>query len=77
MTAAPSLTARQQEVLELMAQGLTRSQIAEWLVVGVETVASHQHAVYARLGVHTAHGAVAAGYRAGLLNEPAMNGAAR
>lgn len=71
---APGLTARQLQILELMAQGLTRSQIAEWLVVGVETVASHQHAVYARLGVHNGPAAVAAGYRTGLLNEPAITG---
>lgn len=72
MTAtAPALTPRQQQILELMAEGLTRPQIAARLVLGAGTVASHQRAVYAFLGVHTGHAAVAAGYAAGLLHEPA------
>lgn len=69
---APTLTARQQEILELMAEGLTRPQIATRLWLGVHTVATHQRRVYARLGVHTGPAAVAAGYRTGLLAvEPA------
>lgn len=70
-TTAPVLTARQQQILELMADGLTRPQIAERLWLGVETIRSHQRAVYARLGVRSGHAAVAAGYAAGLLHEPA------
>lgn len=74
---APILTARQLQILELMAEGLTRPQIAARLVLGTGTVASHQRAVYAVLGVHKAHAAVAAGYQQGLLDQPAANGAAR
>lgn len=66
-----ALTPRQQQVLELMAAGLTRPQIAERLYLGTTTIASHQRAVYAHLGVHTGPAAVAAAYRTGLLQEPA------
>ena len=77
MTApAPCLTPRQLQILELMAQGLTRPQIAERLWLSAETVATHQQAVYARLGVHTGPAAVAAGYAACLLKDQPL-GAAR
>lgn len=66
-----ALTPRQQQILELLAQGLTRSEIAAELWVSSGTVSTHQRLIYARLGVHNAHGAVAAGYQTGLLGEPA------
>ena len=45
------LTAREVEVLRLLAQGLTSAQIAERLVIGVVTVNSHVRSVYSKLGV--------------------------
>lgn len=65
------LTPRQQQILELMARGLTRPQIAASLWLSPGTVSTHQRLIYARLQVHTGLAAVAAGYRAGLLVEPA------
>jgi predicted ATPase/DNA-binding CsgD family transcriptional regulator len=60
-TAAPSvrlppsspagLTAREVEVLRLLAQGLTSAQIAERLVIGVVTVNFHVRSIYSKLGV--------------------------
>lgn len=47
------LTARQLEVLRLMADGLTNSQIADKLYVSKKTVEHHVSAVYSRLGVDT------------------------
>jgi DNA-binding CsgD family transcriptional regulator/tetratricopeptide (TPR) repeat protein len=49
------LTARQLEVLELLASGLTNGQIAEQLVVSVRTVDHHVSAVLQKLGVATRH----------------------
>jgi len=45
------LTAREIEVLRLLAQGLTSAQIAEQLVIGVVTVNFHVRSIYSKLGV--------------------------
>jgi DNA-binding CsgD family transcriptional regulator len=54
------LTARQQEVLTLLAAGLTNGEIAARLVLSVRTVDHHVSAVLAKLGVATRREAVAA-----------------
>ena len=53
------LTAREQEVLELMAQGATNSQIARELVVSEGTVKSHVKRILRKLRVDNRAGAVA------------------
>ena len=45
------LTAREVEVLHLLAQGLTSAQIADRLVIGQVTVNSHVRSIYSKLGV--------------------------
>ncbi len=45
------LTAREVEVLRLLAQGLTSAQIAEQLVIGVVTVNFHVRSIYSKLAV--------------------------
>jgi DNA-binding NarL/FixJ family response regulator len=45
------LTAREMEVLRLLAQGLTSAQIAKRLVIGLVTVNSHVRSIYSKLGV--------------------------
>jgi predicted ATPase/DNA-binding CsgD family transcriptional regulator len=45
------LTAREMEVLRLLAQGLTSAQIVERLVIGQVTVNSHVRSIYSKLGV--------------------------
>ncbi len=45
------LTAREAEVLRLLAQGLTDAQIAEMLVISPRTVNSHLTSIYSKLGV--------------------------
>lgn len=67
------LTPRQLQILELMAEGLTRPQIAERLWLGIDTVGTHVRSIYAHLGVHSGPAAVAAGYQTGLLSEPAKS----
>ncbi|HYB87710.1 MAG TPA: helix-turn-helix transcriptional regulator, partial [Streptosporangiaceae bacterium] len=50
---APGLTAREQQVARLAAQGLTSDQIAQRLVISVRTAESHLYHVFRKLGVHT------------------------
>jgi DNA-binding NarL/FixJ family response regulator len=56
-TTAPSqtypdgLTAREVEVLRLLARGLSNTQIAEELVVSLLTVKAHLRSIYSKLGV--------------------------
>lgn len=45
------LTAREVEVLHLVAQGLTDAQVAEQLVVSSRTVNTHLTSIYGKIGV--------------------------
>lgn len=45
------LTKREHEVLALVAQGFTNSQVAEMLVISRATVRQHLNHIYAKLGV--------------------------
>ena len=52
VTAAPDgLTAREVEVLRLVAQGLTDVQIAERLIISPRTVNNHLISIYSKLAV--------------------------
>ena len=55
----PRLTAREQEILDLVAEGRTNAEIAERLWVSRGTVRKHLDNVYAKLGVHTRTAAAA------------------
>jgi DNA-binding NarL/FixJ family response regulator len=57
--AASPLTAREREVLDLLAQGLDQNQIAKELVISPKTVATHIQHVLPKLGVHSRAQAVA------------------
>jgi len=50
-TSLNGLTAREVEVLRLLAQGLTSAQIAEQLVISLLTVNTHVRSIYNKLGV--------------------------
>ena len=50
-TSLNDLTAREMDVLRLLAQGLTSAQMAERLVIGLVTVNSHVRSIYSKLGV--------------------------
>ena len=63
----PILTAREREVLALLAEGLSGPQIAERLIVALPTVKTHQARLYEKLGVSDRAAAVAEAMRRGLL----------
>ena len=52
------LTARELEVLRLVATGLTNAQVAQQLHVTPRTVNAHLTAVYSKLGVSSRGGAM-------------------
>jgi PAS domain S-box-containing protein len=64
---SPMLTARQTEVLALIASGASTAQIAQMLHLSQETVRNHVRNILRRLGVHSRVEAVAVAYREGLL----------
>ena len=53
------LTEREREVLALMVQGLTNSQIADQLVVSISTAKFHVSSIISKLGVNSRTEAVA------------------
>ncbi len=63
------LSAREREVLRLLALGYTNQEVAESLVVGVRTVESHRANIMVKLRVDTRAAMVQAALRAGLLDE--------
>jgi two-component system, NarL family, response regulator LiaR len=65
--AADSLTARENEVLKLMADGLTNADIGERLVIGVATVKTHVSSIISKLGVSSRTEATATAIRRGLV----------
>jgi two-component system, NarL family, nitrate/nitrite response regulator NarL len=64
---APRLTARELQVLNLAAEGLTAAQMAQRLSVSAATVKTHLHHVYDKLGAEGRAGAVAEALRRGLV----------
>ena len=50
-TSADGLTAREVEVLRLVAQGLTNEQVAQCLIISPRTVDTHLTAIYSKIGV--------------------------
>ncbi len=61
------LTARESEILQLLAEGYDNRGIADKLVVSVGTVRSHLNRLYAKLGVQSRTRALARGRALGLL----------
>jgi DNA-binding CsgD family transcriptional regulator len=69
--AASSLTAREQKILQLLAEGLEPAAIAERLHISCVTVRNHIQNIFGKLKVHSRLQAVAHAYRHGLISPPA------
>jgi len=65
--AGPHLSPRQQQVLELMAKGMTNAEIGAQLGVTERTVKAYAQELYDKLGVRNRAGAVAEAAKLGLL----------
>ncbi len=63
----PHLSPRQQQVLELMAEGMTNKEIGDELGVTERTVKAYAQELYDKLGVRNRAGAVAEAAKLGLL----------
>ena len=53
------LTAREREVLNLLARGMSNRDIAEELVITNKTVKNHLSRIYEKIGVHSRAEAIA------------------
>jgi DNA-binding NarL/FixJ family response regulator len=62
-----SLSPREREILSLLAEGRTQSQIAAALVISSKTVATHIQHILSKLGVQSRAQAVAVAFRRGLV----------
>jgi len=72
MTAQPlldPLSEREREVLRLMVRGDSNQEIAETLVLSIDTVKRHVSNIFSKLGVHTRVQAVARARALGLLSD--------
>ena len=68
----PHLTPRQLEILDLLAAGMSTSEIATELTLSPETVRNHLRNTFAELRAHTRVEAIATAQRLGLLAAPAL-----
>lgn len=67
---AEPLTAREREILALLAQGLSNKEIGRRLQITVQTVKNHVHNILEKLQSHRRREAVRVAYDLGLLAEP-------
>jgi DNA-binding NarL/FixJ family response regulator len=69
-----SLTNREQEIIELMGDGLRHGEIAVRLFISPKTVASHVDHILRKLGVRSSREAVSVAYREGIISPQAKAG---
>jgi DNA-binding NarL/FixJ family response regulator len=69
----PPLTARELQILRLVAEGRSPRDIAAHLVISPKTVASHLQRILVKLSVHSRTQAVARAYELGLVHARKSN----
>lgn len=62
----PQLTAREREVLDLIARGAPNHAIGEWLGIAAKTVGNHISAIFLKLGIATRAEAIVMARQGGL-----------
>ncbi len=67
---ACALTAREHQILQLLAEGLAATAISRRLYISLATVRNHTQHILAKLGLHSRLEAVAYAYRRGLIKPP-------
>lgn len=65
-----TLTRREIEVLQLLAEGLSNKAIAQLLVISDSTVEFHLRRIYRKWGVHNRTSAVVVAIRHGVISKP-------
>ncbi len=68
----PRLTARQRQILGLIASGMSTAEIARELTLSTETVRNHLRSVFRQLHAHTRAEAIVNAQRIGLLAAPPL-----
>jgi predicted ATPase/DNA-binding CsgD family transcriptional regulator len=63
------LTEREQEVLELLAQGKTNRELADALVLSINTIKWHNRQIYSKLNVNNREQAAKRAYQLGLIEQ--------
>jgi DNA-binding NarL/FixJ family response regulator len=61
------LSAREMEVLQLVARGRSNQQIADQLVLSAKTIARHMSNIFDKIGVENRSGATAYAFKNGLI----------
>jgi len=64
-----TLTNRENQIIELMSEGLQKKEISDRLSISTHTVAEHVKRIYAKLEAPNAPAAIAKAYKSGLLKD--------